>query len=499
MRQSIVLIILQINIGVCLAQSSPGTIYNAKNQSAVGSIASDAIEMDVDEMWHFFGKYSVIKKGVFEALINDQGKIIFPFGKYTYSLGSSEWLRSNWVNGQQITAKYSFYQPYYGILAQYNSEARPTKLINVQMKVPSENRTYYGFIDSNAKVFMKHSLDEYDQEGYITYYQHAGLFTDDGKLKSEKLDGSLIVGQGNYLKVGNDYKQIRYRLGNFELGNYTGWSGGLRLATPIDFNPQAQAKSELELITLKNKQVGYINRKGVFQVKPGYYKGGEFSEGVAFVCRLNEFGEERWGAIDTLGNLLIPFKFTSQPGNFNNNRSVIRIANTEFDCAVINKKGDTVFKFPSFLKDKIHVSSVGGHYVGPGRTYFSHGYALIYMDIKDDKDEIGTLFVDTSGVPFPVIRMLRKHFPNGERISIVSNVKNEQFLFSVTSNNSSGTGIADINGDIILPPVFSDISLFEPESQLQYAEFGRKNYMERGTRGYIDRNGIFRIILKPKS
>jgi hypothetical protein len=69
---------------------------------------------------------------------------------------------------------------------------------------------------------------------------------------------------------------------------------------------------------------------------------GEFSSGLAKYLTKNEFGEQKWGFVNTKGERIIPPKFSREPSDFIGNRAFIRYDSGEY--GMINRKGIPVTK-----------------------------------------------------------------------------------------------------------------------------------------------------------
>ncbi len=70
-----------------------------------------------------------------------------------------------------------------------------------------------------------------------------------------------------------------------------------------------------------------------------------FSEGMACVGKINEFGEMKYGFINTKGEIVIPLIYSNKPSDFKSGLSMVSPQDkTEFDYGYINKKGKIVIK-----------------------------------------------------------------------------------------------------------------------------------------------------------
>lgn len=90
---------------------------------------------------------------------------------------------------------------------------------------------------------------------------------------------------------------------------------------------------------LLDDYVGYINVKTNYVIEPKFADGNEFSEGLAAV--MND--DEKWGFIDTLGNLVIPFKYDDSDWYFKNDSIQVALDDEEF---FINKNDEYLGRVP---------------------------------------------------------------------------------------------------------------------------------------------------------
>ncbi|MCF1713316.1 WG repeat-containing protein [Flavihumibacter sp. RY-1] len=481
-----------------------------QNSLKAGTISPNVKYLDYDKLDYFFGRFAVVNKGDLQSLIDENGKLIHPFDNYGISSEADSYggVASN-INGR-AQDRVTFFETKYGSLANYLPGTKGIKMYSFVKRTPNSSDYIHGYILPDGKIkwmkdilkntgFEKVSLNQFSYDGYIitalTYGENS--LPPDGRMISVKYDGARLIGKGNrnYSKA-LGYTNINYYLEETSWATpndgLPDWNCGLHPARKLNYS-EDKVNDIIKLREIKNKKIGFINRFGEFKIPPSFYKVGRFSEGLAFVCTLNEFGEERWGAIDTLGNLVIPYKFRSQPGRFSNGRSLVKAIGLErIEYAMINRRGEIVFTLPKNSGDTISIMSAQVNPVSEPFLY-SNGYTCVSINtnarVKDN-----AYFVDTNGVYIPVLKKLRAHFPNGEMLYVRSGVKDGEFLFEVASNTKNGIGIADLSGSIIIDPVFTKLKLFEPESKLQYAEIGKRLNSDKSIEGYIDRSGVFQFV-----
>lgn len=89
----------------------------------------------------------------------------------------------------------------------------------------------------------------------------------------------------------------------------------------------------------ENVKWGYKNAKGKTVVTAQYLSAHIFSEGLAAVAIINFEGDERWGFIDTKGNIVIPINLGNVLSDFDNGKAHVMIGDVAF---YIDQTGKTV-------------------------------------------------------------------------------------------------------------------------------------------------------------
>lgn len=487
------------------------TPRNVFENSKAGTIAPDAIKLEVDELSAFYGKFAVIKKGTnHEALINDKGEIVLPFNKYRFVMFHhlSPYHDEKFHEAEAIGRSFYPYSGYYGSLAQFQNNIKPVKLVQCTDIITGN----IGYITVEGKLVFPKNMREfasYDDEGYFGVKPNSS----DTSLLSIKYDGTIIKGKGPItitmdkrsgsmsLKENYDFENHK----NINIMSRSGWTNGLRPASYIiRGGSQENSNDPAIALSYKNKKVGFINRMGDFKIKPGFYGVCGFSEGLAFVSKIDEFDKIKWGAIDTTGKLVIPYKFSSCPTPFSHGRSLIKASGLDkIEFGVIDKKGDVVFTIPKNSGDTISVefpfersNTIEGNYFNS--FVFMEGYQLATIEFKAKSGRSGreTFLLDTAGHYTPIERLIENQIPQGQNhVTIIPPIRDGKFIFRYSTSAVNALGMADIKGNILMPPVFSQLYLFEKESSLQYAQYGKApKISEIGTEGYIDKDGVFKII-----
>lgn len=156
--------------------------------------------------------------------------------------------------------------------------------------------------------------------------------------------------------------------------------------------PGPYKMTQFKLISCKGKKLGDF----------AFDKIGEFHSGLAKFLTKDEYGEEKWGYVNTKGEQVISAKFSKEPSDFYGNRAFIKYKSGEY--GMINLQGVPVTKdiFDSYIslnsnryfvvvdatKSKMIVDSVG-HLVknlNDKAQYFTgrkeNSEMLLYKDYK---------------------------------------------------------------------------------------------------------------------
>lgn len=479
--------------GTYIADNKPATIPPAGtaavqepvNISAAGRIAADVIYLEVDEMLPFFGKYAVVRKGESTALINDKGEVIVPFNKYRFLTNFGY-------------ANKTIYREEVGKSVALDAAAIVDKLIFFE----TMDREQKGYIDMKGEIMMLN-------QGYVD-------IDDFGYLVPPSTSTAPGVGfvhyKGKDIKTANSASSLQGgSTSRITFGERT-WFNGL--------SRRGMTTAGQHTATLHDNEFlyGYIDRFGNYAIKPYYHAADDFYEGLAWVARKNEFGELRWGAINTAGELVIPLQYTHQPIPYSSGRALIKPVNTkDMKYACIDRKGELIFTLPYMRNDTVEVNPVGmtkeykylsvvdnaGYFLTERKTDYMEGYRWVALNIRPGKKDRAYL-LDTNGTFHPVEQRIFDQLQSAGHVSVSTNlvihtaIKNGEYVYRTSRNYSRRYGYADVKGNVILPPVFSSLEPFEKESALQRAEL--EDLPNGGKRtGYINRAGEFKVLLKEKS
>ena len=205
----------------------------------------------------------------------------------------------------------------------------------------------------------------------------------------------------------------------------------------------------------------FIDRKGEKAVKQQYTAVQSFSNGLAAV-QLN-YG--KWGFIDTLENVKVPFQFTNEPKSFSDYRAFVQGSNNKW--GVIDTTGNLIVE-PVY--DQVFP--------------FSSGIAVVSK--MDEKWKYTFYLIDIDG---KVVREYPQNGNNKETITILSGF-NEG---CAVASKGYKKGFIDTKGNVTvnflyreLRPVSGGMAYFE-----KWDEKTKKT-----TKGFIDKSGKEMIVLE---
>lgn len=201
-----------------------------------------------------------------------------------------------------------------------------------------------------AKKDGKFGLISYDGENLIPFIFDSQYFIDDNKLFPAKIDSkSVIYDPKNGTITQTPYNNISPFLGDFakvESNDKVGLiNKELELVFDTAYQELGQFSSNLINAKIRDRWYFFNNlEQAVFDTS--FDKASSYDDGVATVKK------EKYGAIDTLGNLIIPFEYEylRYEGRNDNGDQIFMFCNQEdyffygAKCGLINQKRDTILK-----------------------------------------------------------------------------------------------------------------------------------------------------------
>ncbi|GAB4015120.1 hypothetical protein GCM10028808_39610 [Spirosoma migulaei] len=418
------------------------------------STAPNAVALNVDELLPFREGFAIVKKGESQALINAKGDTVIPFNKYIFGAFQGEYRDKNC---RYVTA----YNRTIGYL---------NGLCPVGVKAKDQRgyaQTLWGCLDLNQKLVIP--------------AEYQGNF----QLVGEYLITHTQV-QGTMVCLNRQGQQVKYP--GCLLGQEIHQP---RLARDVSMDSYSISPAEQRIIIHMYKgretKYGLADFDGTVIAEPAYEQIKSFSEGLAPVMKKDVYGQPKWGYLDASGKVAIDFKFSNEPGAFHCGLAlVIPKDNSQFNYAYINTQGETV------IQEKEATASVGDE-----QYEFKGGYVMT-----------NTNFVlDTKGTKYGFMRIAGSYRDpqTGQTIASLpyenyirlrpdryETFNPRQFVFSY----SNRFGMTSLKANLMLPPVFSQLSQFDPESRLAYAVYANPNGEEQ-REGYINTKGVF-VIVKGK-
>jgi hypothetical protein len=237
---------------------------------------------------------------------------------------------------------------------------------------------------------------------------------------------------------------------------------------------------------------GYKKLTGEWVSIPVFDEAYQFADGLAKVGKKNEFGEMKYGFINSTGKLVIPLNFSIKPEDFTAGFARVQPKDkTAFEYAFINRSGEIVFK-----QTTADIARNGSF-----DRFTLYGLAFNFKNVMD------TTFKITAKKDFFASFGINEDAWWVQEQQSMENESNPKLYFSVRSMRSPCTtypllGFINLKQKTVVMPVFDmlnqDALYFDPVSHLAYAKTcagkdnqGTPKYRE----GYINEAGIF-VMLK---
>ena len=323
-------------------------------------------------------------------------------------------------------------------------------------------------------------------------------------------EGDVLNAKGHVIARAADYKSTAFALTSDGKYCFTNYPNNKTVYIDLAGNKYTTSV----LANNVNDGIGVVGRRGFNGGGEKFFKHNNkritsknfnaiepFSEGMAVVSILDDFGKVRYGFINTKGIEVIPPKFTNPPTNFKYGYSVVKPTDiSEFQSAFINKKGEIVFK-----QTIEHAQKYGAF------TEFSNGYIyssnskyMMDTSLKIFTQEEFLNSFGTNSQTYSILGFINSNYKveDGKlRIEKKSNLLYDRKTNSYSPNN---IGFLDLKRKKIIEAAFCNYGtstfgyLFDPVSKFAYAErvFGYdKNGIPILKKGYINEEGVFVILI----
>ncbi len=431
--------------GMSTAQTKPTTSSSLstaateaeKYNGPAGTLHAQVKKIKADVMFPFNQGAAVIKKGTVTALVNPSGGLIVPFGVY------------------DIT----------GIGVSREEDPVTSGLFEVRGKTVTNG----GFINQQGKLVYtvpvgRNHIQVIMAQGGSPYTRFTLRTPQEGKLMYD-MSTVYLTSKGHLSTSGDD-------------GKFVSWGED----KAVFYDPVT-------------KKMGFKSVTGQIIIPAQFDRADNFNDGMAAVGKKNEFGELKWGFVDVKGKLVIPFKYSIRPFKFSNGLSLVQpVKKEEFQFAYINKNGDIVIKVPVSSSIKMLTSSGFRN-----DLIFNHGYAIPYRgDFLCESFNYGEV-VDSTGKFLPGNIFLAMGGVHGKACIQHFPFYNHQMYYTdKVVNNETKIGLLNIATGKNLPPIFTELSLFDPVSKLAYAklqlDYDKVNNRHVYREGYINEQGVFVIV-----
>lgn len=398
-----------------------------------GDIAPGAKYLDVDYMYPFNGGSAVVEKGETYALINSKGHLIVPFNTYAF-------LRLGEPGTRYIDYDGNYEQLYFNGFYEVSPLA-------------SNGDFQGGYINGQGKIISK----------------------DQSASKNCKYLEDMLIDGSNFVYTDSSGKQYKIGKGNYAINVSSGYS---------------EINNNIVVMALGDRsKYAYMKLTGKWITNFDFDAAYTFSEGMAVVGKINQFGEMKYGFIDTSGKLIIPLMFSNKPSAFYCGYAKVEPRNkNEFEYAFINKKGKIVFK--QTLAD-VEKYGTFGNFRNYGLS-FSKGYS--YVLDTNFKIQSKTDFFESYGAP-GTSEIHSPIFTSTKIYSVIGETNPKIYFTNPAKGNL--VGFINLSTRKVVMPVFGFISYFDPVSHLAYAtmDMGRDihNYPVY-RQGFINEDGQWVLI-----
>lgn len=206
----------------------------------------------------------------------------------------------------------------------------------------------------------------------------------------------------------------------------------------------------------------YIDRSGNVVIKGSFSAQRDFHEGLAAVQQ----GLERWGYIDTLGNVVIPFQFSREPQHFSNGRAFVMGTNNLW--GFIDREGNLIAE-PQYSQ------------------VFPFGSGVAVVSTTDRSFRSTFYIIDLDG------KVLKTYPPSANHNEVIAFWSGFENGLAIASKGGS-KGFVDPTGKVVIDFKYTVLKPFSSGR----AYFERYDQAKRETtKGFIDEKGKEVIHLVP--
>lgn len=405
-----------------------------------GDVAPDAKIIDADSYEDFHEGIAVIKKGNKSALINSNGEFVLNFSDLNFG--------NNYFENGAI-------------------------IIDPVMSSKA------GFVNRKGKIITMNSNESIN-----------GKFRKDGKVSLSS--GVLIDTNGikapypGSLKTPDHYSYVM-SIGSSSFNKYE------RISF---YSSRDIAKKFMNLKS--NENFGICDWNFKFITPLMFNSVTEFSEGLAAVSQIDEFGKEKWGYVDEKGKLIIPYTYTNKPGKFKSGLALIEpVDKSVFEYAYIDRENNIKIKLKSKNSYSVAYVSHNTNRNGEGGFgldgEFTDGYSWWTFPDRQDKNYNNQVILDTTGAIISVGDFFKKICPeiNIDKYGFISTYFNKEFYIKDAIINVQTGKISYTVDSHYFYDNFSGLA----RASVVMNNSGEKNEIKKYRNGYVDKNGIFKIVI----
>ncbi len=427
----------------------------AAESKLAGTLAEDVVRIPVDEADNYFvGGYCRVRVGNKFGFINKKGDFVLPMDhvfEFNGGFNHDGALSGEVLSLKAEIGKYRSSNGKYGVIDFDGQEVLPALYKDISI-----------YDNGLVKTIRYVKVDQYRTETRTEFFDpHGNSLGDLEKKMTESVKASCLE---NGIPM-HSFKRVY-------------WD---------DFFKSDLARVDIQTTSQGVRRMAMVNSDGNVVIPPIYYKIHPFSEGLAAAGFVDSFGKVKWGYIKPSNRVAIDFKFQREPYNFSNGLALVLTADPAqvgFNAAFIDTLGnirlkiqepvlpinadrntkdeivnrDQKFELPTFMINK------GKRGITP---------FMLYEDGTKKQ-------IDYWNLSMPTPSRWAKPFEYNE-LAVVGwgGVRGIQ-------------GVVDSSGNLIIHKMFKKIYGFQKETTLSWAELEKDG---RLTKGFIDKEGVFKIIL----
>lgn len=411
-----------------------------------GSIAENAPVIDAGKLYPFSEGFAVVEKGGSQALIDRSGHFSVSYNQYIFGGVPMEYWEEN--------GRFHRAREWPGFHRGHCLAAVPSR------DAYGRDALLWGSLGKDMQAVVPFTHRQFQrQTGELLFFENLN-----SEVACYSREGKPVAYRQPSAIPGTNHKYLSF----------------------VNYKPYRNGSENVLIVESRlsdvGKRLGLYDFEGNALTPMAFEQIENFSEGLAAFARRDDFGNLRWGFINTKGEIVIPPTFSNQPGDFHCGLARVQPSDRSsgFSFAFIDKKGDVKIRLRDEDRWDRHLLDFrNGLIVNPSQNS--------YMDISG---KTYTLNLINGSYTDPVTGQTVTTLHN-TRIDHAENrhFRPDQILFL----HNGKKGLTDLNGNLLLPPVFDELSLFDPVSGLAYAAM-QNPVSGQKTDGYINTKGVFVLV-----